>query len=210
MKKSVEVLRYFLIGILIMAVMTFIGGSMAIYSDTLVNPWFPIVGAGAAAVACAPFCMRWWKFVTQCHQAWFNGLCHVMFTGSLLLFAFYFCNSYFASHDTAHMERVAIERRFRETHYKTKRISRRTYGRGEPYQQYYIEVRFEDGRTKKLSVKFDTYRRLKSQDTIQLKMERGLWGLPVIRRKGANIEVPHSGYRQTESILTRRLRESKY
>ncbi len=126
------------------------------------------------------------------------------------LFAFYFCNSYFASHDTAHMERVAIERRFRETHYKTKRISRRTYGRGEPYQQYYIEVRFEDGRTKKLSVKFDTYRRLKSQDTIQLKMERGLWGLPVIRRKGANIEVPHSGYRQTESILTRRLRESKY
>ena len=50
MKKSVEVLRYFLIGILIMAVMTFIGGSMAIYSDTLVNPWFPIVGAGAAAV----------------------------------------------------------------------------------------------------------------------------------------------------------------
>ena len=191
MKKSAEVLRYFLIGILIMAVMTFIGGSMAIYSDTLVNPWFPIVGAGAAAVACAPFCMRWWKFVTQCDQTWFNGLCHVMFTGSLLLFAFYFCNSYFASHDTAHMERVAI-------------------GRGEPYQQYYIEVRFEDGRTKKLSVKFDTYRRLKSQDTIQLKMERGLWGLPVVRRKGANIEVPHSGYRQTESILTRRLRESKY
>lgn len=85
MKKSAEVLRYFLIGILIMAVMTFIGGSMAIYSDTLVNPWFPIVGAGAAAVACAPFCMRWWKFVTQCDQTWFNGLCQSAYRNEAII-----------------------------------------------------------------------------------------------------------------------------
>lgn len=197
MKKSVSAARYFLIGLLIVALFIFIGGSMAMYSNTIVKPWIPIAGALVIALVSIPICIRWWKFVTQCSQPWVNGLCHVLFTGALLLFVFYFSNFYFAKHNTIHTERAVIERLYSETHYKTKRISRRTYGRGEPYQQYYMEVRFEDGRSKNLSLKFDDYRRLKRMDTVQLKMERGLWGIPVIRREGCNIEVPQSGYRQT-------------
>lgn len=196
MKKSVSAARYFFIGLLIVALLIFIGGSMAIYSNTIVNPWIPIAGAAIIALVSVPPCARWWKFVTQCRQPWVNGLCHVIFTGSLLLFVFYFSNFYFAKHDTIHTERAVIERLYSETHYKTKRISRRTYGRGEPYQQYYMEVRFEDGRSKNLSLKLDDYRRLMRMDTVQLKMERGLWGIPVIRREGCNIEVPKSSYRQ--------------
>ena len=196
MKKSVSAARYFFIGLLIVALLIFIGGSMAIYSNTIVNPWIPIASAAIIALVSVPPCARWWKFVTQCHQPWINGLCHVIFTGSLLLFIFYFSNFYFAKHDTIHTERAVIERLYSETHYKTKRISRRTYGRGEPYQQYYMEVRLEDGRSKNLSLKLDDYRRLKRMDTVQLKMERGLWGIPVIRREGCNIEVPKSSYRQ--------------
>lgn len=196
MKKSVSAARYFLIGLLIIALFISIGGSMAIYSNTIVKPWIPTAGAAIIASVSVPVCARWWKFVTQCSQLWVNGLCHVIFTGSLLLFSFYFCNFYFARRETIHAERAVIERLYSETHYKTKRISRRTYGRGEPYQQYYMEVRLEDGRTKNLSVKFDDYRRLKKMDTVQLKMERGLWGIPVIRREGCNIEVPKSSCRQ--------------
>lgn len=171
---------------------------MAIYSNTIVKPWIPITGAAIIASVSVPPCAKWWKFVTQSRSPWVNGLCHVLFTGSLLIFAFYFCNFHFAKHATIHTEQAVIERLYSETHYKTKRISRRTYGRGEPYQQYYMEVRLEDGRTKNLSVKFDDYRKLKKLDTVQLKMERGLWGIPVIRREGCNIDVPQSGYRQSE------------
>ncbi len=132
-----------------MAVMTFIGGRWPYIRTHPCQSMVSNSGGGGCGCGLRTFlCMRWWKFVTQCDQAWFNGLCHVMFTGSLLLFAFYFCNSYFASHDTAHMERVAIERRFRETHYKTKKNLTPHIRKREPYQQYYIEVRFEDGRTK--------------------------------------------------------------
>ena len=112
--------------------------------------------------------------------------------------AIYLCNYAFADKSTLHKEPVVVERRYSEVRHRTKRISRRTYGRGEPYKVYYIDVRFPStGKLKAISLQQRLYNRVRTGDTLSLDTEMGFLGFPVIIRHGAPIDIPPSSYRRT-------------
>lgn len=196
MKKKSKVSTTLLIVFLLFLTVAFGGFAAGIYGMTLINPWFPGVIAVMIAAASGTTLWKIWRYVTSNDRFWVNYLCHLIFTTSLCLFLFYFLNFISPRKGSLHTEAVTVERLYSETHYHSKRVSRRVYTRGAPYKLYYAEVRFADGATKPLSVKLQQFNRLHKGDTIRLNLEKGLFGFPLVRRKGLNIEVPPSSYRR--------------
>lgn len=95
---------------------------------------------------------------------------------------FFILNFAFADSSTNHREQAVIERKYRETHYRSKRVGRNRYVRGEPYYEYYFDVCYSNGSTKAMPVNFDRYRRLDAGDTIDVDISRGLFGFAVVKR----------------------------
>lgn len=188
--------RYILIGLIILLTMAAYGASMGIYGETVVNAWVPFGGALIIALLSGSRMWRLWNRLSQSDSMWFNLACHTVTATGVVMAAFYVCNYAFADSTTLHKETVVVERRYSETRHRTKRISRRVYGRGEPYKVYYIDVRFVgSGKTKAISLKNDLFRRIHTGDTLSLDTEAGLLGFPVIIRHGAPIDIPPSSYR---------------
>ena len=94
---------------------------------------------------------------------------------------FFSTNFIFSNPETAHTERAVIERKYSEKHYRTKRVSRNRYTRGEPYYEYYLEMRYPNGRIKPMLVNINRYRRVNPGDTLDVTLRRGLYGIAVIR-----------------------------
>jgi len=80
--------------------------------------------------------------------------------------------------------------KYSETHYRSRRVGRNRYTRGEPYKVYYLDLRLPDGRLKEMSATLGQYNRRHKGDTVALPVERGLFGVPVIKRRGRKTEVP--------------------
>ncbi|MDE6247138.1 MAG: hypothetical protein K2M41_04770 [Muribaculaceae bacterium] len=94
---------------------------------------------------------------------------------------FYTSNMLYADHDSEYTEKACVVRKYQETHYKSKRITRKTYARGEPYQEYYIELNYSNGMTRSLLIKRSIYKYIHKGDSIDIKFQRGILGIPVIK-----------------------------
>lgn len=94
---------------------------------------------------------------------------------------FYTSNMLYADRDTEYTEKACVVRKYQETHYKSKRITRKTYARGEPYQEYYIELAYSNGMTRSLLIKPSIYKYVHKGDSIDIKFQRGILGIPVIK-----------------------------
>lgn len=91
------------------------------------------------------------------------------------------CNFAFSSESSRHEEKAVVIRKYKEKHYRSKRVARNRYVRGEPYYEYYISLEYGNGRTKPMLVKIERYNRIRTGDTISVPIERGLFGLSVIK-----------------------------
>lgn len=175
---------------LVLVFLTLAGVVYAIQCKTLINFWLPFSVAAVVALPVAAVCG---KSLGKRSLSGIVAVDYAIYWAMLLsffLFLFYFSNSHFAKEGSLHKEKVVVERVYSETHYRSKRISRNRHVRGEPYKLYYIDVAFQSGHSKKLSVDLHQYRRIDRGDTLTLDVEKGLWGIAVIRRDGHNIEVP--------------------
>lgn len=105
----------------------------------------------------------------------------IAFLTGILTCGFYMTNMICADEESEYTERAFVKRKYQETHYKSKRVTRKTYARGAPYQEYYLEVEYADGRTGHLLINKSLYSRVSSQDSIEVKMRKGLWGIPVVK-----------------------------
>ena len=79
---------------------------------------------------------------------------------------------------------------FSKTRHRTRRVGRNRMAPGEPYKVYYLDLRLPDGRLKEMSATLGQYNRRHKGDTVALPVERGLFGVPVIKRRGRKTEVP--------------------
>lgn len=169
---------------LVVAILVFIclaGATAALNSRTLVPFIAPAsVCAGIAIVSG----LRWagiWRWLTGSSRKWLNYCCHVLCTSCVLLFAFYGLNYFLADDGTLHEEKAVVTAKYKQTRYKSRRIRRNVYGRGEPYTVYCINLRFECGVEKERELKAASYRRTHTGDTITQKVERGLFGVSVVK-----------------------------
>ncbi|WP_295728369.1 hypothetical protein [uncultured Muribaculum sp.] len=194
--KTRNFIRYTLIALLVLLTMASYGASMGFYGMTVINPWIPGVASLIIALLIGSRIWRLWQFITGSDNMWINLFIHTVVITGVVMGAFYTCNYLFADDSSLHKETAVVERRYKETRHRSKRVGRRTYTRGEPYNVYFIEVRIlSTGALKSLSAKQSQYSRIHKGDTLRLDTETGLFGFPVILRKAPNIEIPPSDHR---------------
>ncbi len=191
-----DVGRSIAIGAVVLLTLVFYGCAMGLHGETIVEWWIPAAVAVAMALVSGAVFWKKWIWLTRVENALLNGLCHVVFATGLFLCIFYAVNYAFADKDTEHTEYVTVESKYTKTRHRSRRIGRNRYAQGEAYKVYYIGVGLPDGRIKEMSATLKEYNRVRRGDTLAFPVERGFFGVPVIKRRGSKTEVPPSGYRR--------------
>lgn len=135
--------------------------------------------AAATALPAAPL----WGKLTGWSSMAANALVHAVAL-FLVLSALVLSVNYFAADKEGFSTELAlIESRVRKTEYKSRRVSRRVYTRGEPYYVYELELRFADpgysACSKRVRVPKRQYDALRQGDTVSVAVGRGALGMPV-------------------------------
>lgn len=99
----------------------------------------------------------------------------------LLFIAIFGLHYYVAEQSTPEQLKATVTKKYTKTRHRTRRINRRVYTNGEPYQVYYFELELEDGTTKDIEVNVQKYSRTRYGSKIDVTRRKGLFGIPVIR-----------------------------
>ncbi len=172
-----------IIGIVIILVTLLCYGIViALQADTLISPWIPLTLAAAAGAASSDLSWQWWSRISGIANRWICSACHLTVITGILAAAFYSSNYFLADKHCSQQLPAVVESRYTETHYHTRRIGRNRYVQGEPYKVHYARVRFDDGHTKAVLLPLKKYKSTRIGDTITYKLQRGLFGIPVLKR----------------------------
>ncbi|MDE5645067.1 MAG: hypothetical protein K2I45_05435 [Muribaculaceae bacterium] len=171
----------------------------------LLTPWWiPALILLPAALALALPTRGFWHWLTGIRNVAVNLVCHMVFSFPLLLCATLTVN-YVTAGKNADREEATVTRVYKETRYKTRRVNRRTYTRGAPYSVYFIEIHFNDGRTKDIEVLKKTYDRVSKGDTIGVDVSKGRLGMTVF--DGRNLHLrERAKLKKTETYKEKRRR----
>lgn len=99
----------------------------------------------------------------------------------LLFIAIFGLHYYVAEQSTPEQLKATVTKKYTKTRHRTRRINRRVYTNGEPYQVYYFELELEDGTTKDIEVNVQKYSRTRYGSKIDVTRRKGLFSIPVIR-----------------------------
>lgn len=169
------------VAIVVLVVVWLLAGglAMALYSRTLVELWIPVATCSVLSLLSGVWLWKPWQRLTDSESMLPNFICHFFF--SLVIFlGFFFAANRFLASGPDYEERVRVERKYSEKKYRSRRVGRNRYARGEAYYEYYAEIRLGDGRTKQLKLPLATYNNTRSGSTMTLHLRRGFFGLPVI------------------------------
>lgn len=171
-------------------------GAIATLSGrTLIRLWIPIAAALAIAAIPSAWLLPAWRWLTGLSNNALCLVCHAVAAVGILAGAAYVCNYAFPDTSTLHEVDATVAARRTEVRHKSKRVSRRVYTQGEPYTVYYIDLRLPGGDAVSLGVQKSRYSRIRVGDTLQLPVERGLLGIPVVRPADLYPESPRAGRR---------------
>jgi len=124
-----------------------------------------------------------WRRLTSSDKfLWNYGIHITAFTG-LFAAVFYIGNFVLADRSTMHKEPAGVEKVYHKVQYRTKRIRRNRYGRGEPYNVYYMRIRLDNGMVKDIKIPHKKYMKTRKGDTVNVNVAKGGFGIPVILYK---------------------------
>ncbi|MCM1517192.1 MAG: hypothetical protein NC117_00925 [Pseudoflavonifractor sp.] len=143
----------------------------------LLSSWImPVLTALAASIALSIPLHRAARWVTSSDKRWLNGLCATLFLWPLMMLSLLIANECYPS-DTPHDMPAVASRVYKETRYKTRRVSRRVYARGAPYKVTCIDVILPNGDTRSFDVTKKVYDAVSKGDTVDIPVTTGLFGL---------------------------------
>ena len=175
--------RFSTMRVVALVFLTFIGYGAAISLSARTMIWFPAVVLTSFAIAAllgVAIAVRRGGFLGIRNRILASGVAALILTG-VLSGAFLTLNYVFTADGSAHTERVAVTRKYREKHYRSKRVSRNRYTRGEPYYEHCIDIEFDNGKVCQIKLGMEKYRRVSTGDTLQATIEKGLFGFPVMK-----------------------------
>ena len=185
------------------AVLAVVGYSFQ--TRTLIDWWVPGTVALLISIPVGLALWRVMKTVTRSSKAIVNYPLALAVCWSLLIFCFYLPNYCFSRQDTRHEIMAPVVKKFTQTHYKTRRISKHTSVRGEKYYTYHYSVALPDSTTKSFSVSAGDFVKVRHGSDIQVTLEKGLFGVTVIKKynikpkstsiKPKNLERKHFNYK---------------
>ena len=191
-QKSRSTSKKILSGVIAAVTILLLLSAISLTQFTLIDPWIPFAASAAIALLSGLAAWKMWIPLTLSERFVWNFLCHFLVVGSVLVGAFFILNFALADRETARKEPAVVERRYRETRYHSRRVSRRVYTRGEPYTVHCLDLRLV-GSGRKLTldnVDYSKYRRTRTGDTVQVRIAKGAFGAPVVVRAAADLEVP--------------------
>lgn len=169
--------------------------AMVLVNLTLASGALVITAAAAFAIITSVPAWRMWSKLTTVKNRWIAQLFHAVAVTPLAIVAVLGINYYAASTESFTPVGTEVHKVWSETHYRSKRVSRRTYTRGEPYKMYYAEIELPTGRHKEINITRTQFSRLHAGDSITVNVGRGALGLQVMRY-GVRPQVPQSSYRR--------------
>lgn len=172
--------------ILTLVAVAFLGISAVIQRNTIIEWWKPAAACLPAACALALLLRKAMPRVTRSDNSLVNFAAAAALSFSVILGSFYALNFYNSRPDTVTTQNALITGKYSEEHYRTKRISRNRTTRGEKYYVYGIIATLPDGKTKKIEVSVGQYAQLRRGQKLELKIEQGYFGVPVIK----NLKFP--------------------
>lgn len=175
---SMSITRAIILVILVFILIMAIGANIALLEYTLVKWWIPILISATVAAFSGTLLWKVWKRLTDINYFWVNFLCHLIFT-TFLLSGLYLTINY-AGSGNPHPEEACVVAKFREQHYRSRRVGRNRYVRGNPYWEYYIKVRLDDSSVRKIRINFKEYQNVRTDRNLILSLSKGALGLPVI------------------------------
>lgn len=178
MKKSI--CKNLSIVVLVLIVIFALGASMALQSFTLVEWWIPTSVCAVIAVAVTIPFGRLIRQVAKFLPGYLKYPIVFILFFSILLSTFYIINYQITDPMSSIEYSAPVVRKYSEERTRTKRSGRRSYGE-EKYNVYFIEIELCDGRIKKLERPLREYLKIRKGDKIRLKVEKGLFGINVIK-----------------------------
>lgn len=156
------------------------GGAVALLGDTLVKPAVPwVIGIAGSLLTWVGLRKIWETLIPS--SLILRILTHVVVTTGIFSFAFLALNNYCASEEeTTH--HAAITDTYRETRHHRQRVGRNRWREGSPYYVYFANLRFDNGKEKKISITPSQYTEFKKRKTLDITLHEGVFGFPVIDR----------------------------
>lgn len=147
---------------------------------TLISWWVPVCVAFTLTAVTFPLRDKW-RPLTGVRNNKINAACHVLCAGCF--FHALFLAGNFCFRDVEHPDTVTVEVLGKRSEIQERR---RSTGRPHRYttvriRKYYINIVFENGRHHTLDVSGSYYNKVKG-DTLELELENGAFGFPVIRQ----------------------------
>lgn len=216
MGKGKEAARIIAGGMMATIALMCAAGCYLMLRDSLTPRWIPVCIALLVTVPLALPLRGVWKWITGSDNVALNMASHVLFIFPLLLCSALVVN-YACGSPTGSID-ACVEKVYRQTRYRSKRVGRRTYTRGQPYQVYCLEVRTDNGTTRDLDISRKIYNQVCKGDTIHLDVLTGPLGIRMLdtshphlpekimtRQKETRREKMRRRYREhMEKVLNRR------
>ena len=173
--------NYTLRVLMILVIIISCGVAYVVYEDTLAAWWIPVRVALIIVIATIPF-YKGWIWLTTMDDKVINCCCHLVCVGAISCVLFLGGNYWFADSASTHEEKVMVQKKYIETHKKTRRVGRHRYVSDGVRKEYYLQVAFENGNVETLHVSPSTYNKTKTGRPKILTLQKGLFGLPVITK----------------------------
>lgn len=148
---------------------------------TLVNVW-ALTGICFVPALFSAFLMwRYWQSLTNSTNVLINGIAQTVSMIGLLMATFYVINYATSRTNPEQHEHGVAQKVYWEQRYRTRRISRRTYTKGEPYKVYFIDVELNSGKKKSIELTYRQYKKYHKGDSLDIPIREGAFA-PVLDR----------------------------
>lgn len=143
----------------------------------LLSSWIPPVVAALLIAMIISLLLRGaMAWLTGSGKRWINQLCATVAIAPIVLLAMLIVNDSCPAGEPEQMT-ATVDRVYKETRYKTRRVSRRVYTRGAPYKVNRIDVTLANGNTRSFDISKKLYAVVYKGDTVDIPVNTGLLGL---------------------------------
>lgn len=165
--------------------LTMVAGSVIMLQD-VVSPWWQPLSVGisggllvtvAVAMLLRRFSAYWRNLDTRSRVL--STIVLWLFVSSSLLTGLLVWNSYTAV-KKGNETYAIVQKRYTETRYRSRRVSRKVYVRGNPYKVYFTDIIFPDGAKASVETNFKSYKAIRTDDTVIITRGAGVMGWEVL------------------------------
>lgn len=158
------------------------GACIYYYARSIVPFYYIAIPALLAGCVISGFTRRIWNKIIRSNRFVIGFITQSVAFTVILMFLTLSVNYEFSIPNSSHTDNACcVEKLYYEIRHQNKRVGKKYLPVGNEYKVYFMDVRFANGIVKTISINHNTYRRFASGDSICLKMETGLFDIPVIK-----------------------------